>query len=125
MPAMTNFCQELQRIVQHKLLQPLFQPIVSMQTQQIIGYEALIRGPSDSPLHSPVKLFESACHCQMLESLEMLCRDISISEYSRQQGRGLLFFKRESIVVIAIRSSERINVGAASEIRLRSVASGD
>lgn len=100
MPAMTNFCQELQRIVQHKLLQPLFQPIVSMQTQQIIGYEALIRGPSDSPLHSPVKLFESACHCQMLESLEMLCRDISISEYSRQQGQGLLFLNVNPLLLL-------------------------
>lgn len=97
---MTNFCQELHRIVQHKLLQPLYQPIVSMQTQQIIGFEALIRGPSDSPLHSPLKLFESAYQCHALESLEMLCREISIREFTRQQGSSLLFLNVNPLLLL-------------------------
>src|SRR5690606_36568768 len=41
-------------------LSALFQPIIGMHKGDIIGYEGLIRGPSDSPLHSPLNLFKVA-----------------------------------------------------------------
>jgi sensor c-di-GMP phosphodiesterase-like protein len=47
-------------IIQQGQLSALFQPIVNMTTGEIIGYEGLIRGPSDSPLHSPMNLFRVA-----------------------------------------------------------------
>lgn len=97
---MANLCNELQRILQQQLLSPLFQPIVSLPQRQIIGYEALIRGPSDSPLHSPGKLFESAYQCDLLETLEMSCRDVSIREFSRQQGQGLLFLNVNPLLLL-------------------------
>ena len=34
-----------------------FQPIVSLRTAEIIGYEGLIRGPRQHPLESPAALF--------------------------------------------------------------------
>lgn len=97
---MASLCDELQRILQLQLLSPLFQPIVSLTQRQIIGYEALIRGPSDSPLHSPGKLFDSAYQCNLLETLEMSCRDVSIREFSRQQGQGLLFLNVNPLLLL-------------------------
>lgn len=97
---MANLCNELQRILQQQLLSPLFQPIVSLPHRQIIGFEALIRGPSDSPLHSPLKLFESAYQCDLLETLEMSCREASIREFSRQQGQGLLFLNVNPLLLL-------------------------
>lgn len=97
---MANLCNELQRILQQQLLSPLFQPIVSLPQRQIVGYEALIRGPSDSPLHSPVKLFDSAYQCHLLETLEMSCREVSIREFSRQQGQGLLFLNVNPLLLL-------------------------
>ena len=57
---MTDLKVELLRILTSQLLTPVFQPIVSVNHKKIIGYEALIRGPADSPLHSPLNLFDTA-----------------------------------------------------------------
>ena len=44
---------ELQRILTEGLLFPVFQPILDFRVRAILGYESLIRGPEDSPLHRP------------------------------------------------------------------------
>ena len=47
-----------------------FQPIVDSRAACIVGFEALTRGPADSPLHSPLVLFEVAARCGRLVELE-------------------------------------------------------
>ena len=64
-----SYRQELVSILQQRKLQPLFQPVLDFNTGYIQGYEALIRGPSDSPLHSPLVLFKVAHQCQLLPEL--------------------------------------------------------
>jgi len=93
-------CTELQHIIQHKALQPLFQPILSLADAQIIGYEALIRGPSDSPLHSPIQLFKAAVACKALEQLEMLCRELSIQAFARSGVAGKLFLNVNPLLLL-------------------------
>lgn len=88
---MTDRCAHLLSIISEQLLTPLFQPIIESRSGQVIGYEALIRGPSDSPLHSPLCLFDLADQCGLQEPLDLLCREISIREFVAQQGQGLLF----------------------------------
>ena len=82
---------ELERILGNKLVSTLFQPIVSFQDRKILGYEALSRGPADSPLHSPIKLFNVAHHCGNLLELEFLCRESAIRNFHRLQLPGRLF----------------------------------
>ena len=69
---------ELLRIIRDKKVQPVFQPIVSLADGQIMGYEALARGPVDSPLHMPAQLFATAAKHKLLLALEHVCRDVSI-----------------------------------------------
>ncbi|SDU26384.1 diguanylate cyclase/phosphodiesterase [Halopseudomonas salegens] len=69
----------------------LFQPIVSTMQRRIMGYEALTRGPSNSPLHSPLTLFSAARHWGLLTELEMLCRGKAVEAFSRMQLPGRLF----------------------------------
>ncbi len=52
----TDF-SELRRILDDSLLTPVFQPIIDFRTRTILGYETLIRGPENSPLHRPDVLF--------------------------------------------------------------------
>ncbi|MDA1107990.1 MAG: hypothetical protein O2845_06420 [Proteobacteria bacterium] len=52
--------QALHDILEHSQLIPLFQPILSFAENRIYGYEALIRGPAESPLHTPAMLFDDA-----------------------------------------------------------------
>ncbi|MDO8273603.1 MAG: hypothetical protein Q7U82_17040, partial [Gammaproteobacteria bacterium] len=47
-------------ILHNNTVTALFQPIVDFNKQSILGYESLIRGPSDSPLHNPMMLFDVA-----------------------------------------------------------------
>lgn len=83
--------QRLREIILHRQLTPLFQPIIRMQSGEIIGYEGLIRGPSDSPLHSPLNLFKVARSCNLSVEVEHLCRRITLEKFAELQLPGRLF----------------------------------
>ena len=50
----------LHEILQQRKLTALFQPMLNLTSGEIIGFEGLIRGPANSPLHSPINLFGAA-----------------------------------------------------------------
>jgi EAL domain-containing protein (putative c-di-GMP-specific phosphodiesterase class I)/GGDEF domain-containing protein len=82
---------ELDRILRQQLLSPLFMPIVNSRERSILGYEALIRGPESSPLHSPINLFKTAHNCSRLLELELLCRELSVRRFKTLGLQGKLF----------------------------------
>lgn len=86
-----NNIQALHEILEKQLLAPLFQPVVSLRENAIHGYEALIRGPSGSPLHAPISLFDAATRNGQLAELELLCRRVSLESYRRLDLPGKLF----------------------------------
>ena len=69
----------------------LFQPIISLSERRILGYEALTRGPSNSPLHSPVPLFAVARQNARLSELEVVSRQSACRRFSELQLPGMLF----------------------------------
>ncbi len=73
----------LDQILETSALTPLFQPIVSLKKNKIYGYEALIRGPSDSILHSPINLFDAASRHGRLAELDLLCREVAIRQFGQ------------------------------------------
>lgn len=85
------FILELRDIISRKDLSALFQPIVNMTDGQIAGYEGLIRGPSDSPLHSPVSLFRVAEQNGLMSEIEQVCRQIVLEEFAQKNLPGKLF----------------------------------
>ncbi|MCX2900282.1 bifunctional diguanylate cyclase/phosphodiesterase [Pseudomonas mandelii] len=72
-------------------LHSLFQPIVCLSEKRVIGYEALTRGPSNSPLHSPLALFAVARQAGRLSELEIACRESACRRFNKQQLPGKLF----------------------------------
>ncbi|MEJ2480443.1 MAG: EAL and GGDEF domain-containing protein [Acidihalobacter sp.] len=84
-------CATVRELLVARRLSVLFQPIVDMPAGEVFGYEALIRGPSDSPLHSPLSLFDSATECGMLCDLDHLCRRLAIERFVALDLPGLLF----------------------------------
>ncbi|MCO8164462.1 EAL and GGDEF domain-containing protein [Pseudomonas sp. 21LCFQ010] len=72
-------------------LHSLFQPIVMLSERRVLGYEALTRGPSNSPLHSPISLFAVARQAGRLSELELACRESACRRFSQQQLPGKLF----------------------------------
>ena len=81
----------LERIIELGEIQALFQPIYDLSIPEIIGYEALVRGPADSALHNPVTLFETARTYKMLSELDYLCREICCKRFAALDLPGKLF----------------------------------
>src|SRR5512141_427204 len=88
---MSTLHAELIKILNGKQLIPHFQPIVSLAQKKIMGYEALIRGPSDSPLHSPFNLFDTAERFDLSTRLEYICREVTIRRYASLNIKEKLF----------------------------------
>lgn len=88
-------------VLRDAALTPVFQPIVDLHEARIVGYEGLIRGPADSPLHAPTVLFEAARRHGRVGELEILCHRKHIASFARLQLRGKLFLNMSSDVMTA------------------------
>ncbi len=97
---MSNLQNELTKIINGKQLTPHFQPIVSLSQKKIIGYEALIRGPSDSPLHSPFNLFDTAERFDLSTKLEYICREVTLRCYASLDIKEKLFVNVSPTVLL-------------------------
>ena len=78
-------------ILDNRRLSAVFQPIIDMKTAEIIGHEGLIRGPADSPLHAPMKLFNTARQYGMVAELEYLARREVLQSFFNLNGTGKVF----------------------------------
>ena len=65
---------DLQKIIIENKIDTVFQPIVNMNTLEIIGHEALSRGPEGSEFENPLMLFTFASECGLSFELDRLCR---------------------------------------------------
>lgn len=95
---------ELMRLIDEMQLRALFQPILDAQTLAPHGWEALIRGPEGSPLHSPDALFAVARTHGQLTRLDYACRKMAIAAFAEQkspQRKGKLFLNVEPTALIA------------------------
>jgi len=72
-------------------IKTVFQPIVSLKDGSVLGYEALSRGPKDSMLESPAKLFDIARIHGKLWELEFLCRIKALENAAKSGVAACLF----------------------------------
>ena len=86
---------ELQEIlvdlIEHRRLHAVLQPIVATRSGEIVGYEGLIRGPVDSPLHMPAWLFSVAERFGLESAVEHLSREIVLETFVALDLPGKLF----------------------------------
>lgn len=87
----TSHYEQLQQIISGRLLSAHFQAIIQMQDGQILGYEGLIRGPSDTALHSPINLFQAAREHGLSVTVEHLCRRVVLEQFKELDLPGKLF----------------------------------
>lgn len=90
-PQKSDSLEQLNRIIHGRLLSARFQPIIQMSDGSILGYEGLIRGPSDSPLHSPINLFQAAFEHNLTVTIEHLCRRVVLEQFKALNLPGKLF----------------------------------
>lgn len=68
----------LQHLIQSKEVDIHYQPIWYLETQSVLGWEGLARGPRNSELQSPGMLFDTAERTGCLLDVERLCRNTAI-----------------------------------------------
>ncbi len=68
-----------------------YQPIVNLNDKTIHGWEALGRGPRNSPFRSPLTLFDMAEKLGKLFQLEKQCREAAISSFGEHKPHHKLF----------------------------------
>ncbi|WP_067986415.1 GGDEF domain-containing protein [Neptuniibacter pectenicola] len=81
----------LLEILETESLYPHFQPIVDLKKGEVIGHEALIRGPAGSAMASPGALFQTAIENNLLHTLELLSRRCSLARFAELKPGGKLF----------------------------------
>lgn len=68
----------LDRIITGKRIYPVYQPIVSINKQEVFGFEALTRLQEAEVFKGPLELFQFAGEEEKMYSLEKLARELSI-----------------------------------------------
>jgi EAL domain-containing protein (putative c-di-GMP-specific phosphodiesterase class I)/GGDEF domain-containing protein len=91
-----DLCSELKGVIGRRKLKAAFQPVRHLPDGQILGYEALIRGPQGSALERPNVLFAVAHENEMDVELESLCLETIFRNLPRVVNAGQLFVNASS-----------------------------
>lgn len=86
-----EICSIVKTVIDAKDIRTLYQPIVNLFSGDIIGYEALSRGPKGTPLESPALLLNLASQCDLTWELEFLMRKLAI-ERAGDLGKNQYLF---------------------------------
>ncbi|WP_234825075.1 EAL domain-containing protein [Cupriavidus necator] len=85
--------------MEQQLLSAVFQPIGFLASGEILGYEALIRGPAGSTLESPQALFQQAQLEDCAVSLERFASRVCIRAFAQAQLPGKLFLNFSAMAI--------------------------
>jgi EAL domain-containing protein (putative c-di-GMP-specific phosphodiesterase class I) len=87
---------DIKNIISKKLIKTLFQPIVSVSNNSVMGFEALSRGIHEvtGELISPLLLFDEAKKENLSLELDRTCREIALKTFSQhyEKNKDVLLF---------------------------------
>jgi EAL domain-containing protein (putative c-di-GMP-specific phosphodiesterase class I) len=72
-----------------------FQPIVDLDTEEVVAHEALVRGPAGSALEQPAALFAAAAATGRVPGLDWACRSAALRTALALRWEGPLFLNVE------------------------------
>ncbi len=82
---------ELRRILSEESIDTLFQSVVRLEDSQVIGYEALSRGPRRTPMEAPSVLFSLSNQLGVERDLDRLCQSKALRRAGGMRSEHLLF----------------------------------
>ena len=83
--------REFREILELGRVRAVYQPIVNLRGGNVFAWEALARGPAQSPLESPAMLFDVAEEAGAIFALEKVCREAAIRGFARRSQGARLF----------------------------------
>ncbi len=105
-------------VIEHRQLSAVFQPILDTRSGDIIGYEGLIRGPVDGPLHSPMNLFQVANANNLTFEVERLCLRVILERFAELTLPGKLFLNVGPEILVTLESRHENILAYLGEIGL-------
>jgi len=94
--------QLIRNIINKKQIRNVYQPIVSLRTGDIKGYESLARGPEGTIYEFPLQLFAAADKYKCLLEMEDLCNSLAIANAVNGLGKNYLFLNINPIVLNSV-----------------------
>ena len=82
-----------------EMLRAVFQPIFRLSTTEVLGYEALLRGPVGTAMESPAALFAAASDTAGAIALETTAARLAIASFSAMRLPGKLFLNFSAVSV--------------------------
>jgi len=100
MQARHEIARQLRRVLEERTLATEFQPIFSFREGRITGYEALVRGPRGSSLHTPAELFAAAVEEGLAVELNLLCIQQMLTAFAASGLEGSLFLNVSPRIIL-------------------------
>jgi EAL domain-containing protein (putative c-di-GMP-specific phosphodiesterase class I)/GGDEF domain-containing protein len=100
---------EVRQILREGSIRTLFQPIVRVPGREVVGYEALSRGPEGCYLETADNLFGFTERAGMLGEVELLCLDRALGN-ARKLPEGSILFVNLSMLGLEYIESEGLGL---------------
>jgi EAL domain-containing protein (putative c-di-GMP-specific phosphodiesterase class I) len=109
----------LDALLRERAVEPIYQPIVDLDSGDVIGLEALARGPAGSPLERPDALFAAARREGRLAEVDSLCRGRAVQDaFAAGLAGPLALFVNVEPLTVATRLTP---MAASSDLARRGV----
>ena len=82
---------ELRKIIRDAAVSAVFQPVVDLRTGEVLGHEALARGPKDTLFEMPAAMFSLSSRLGVAADLDRLCRHAALRGSGSMPARGRIF----------------------------------
>ena len=90
----------LRELIADQALGFVFQPLFDLRRREVLGYEALLRGPEDSPLHTPEQLLLVAREAGLGLVLERLATRLALEAFVAAQLPGKAFLNLSAAMIV-------------------------
>ena len=104
--------QAVKVILKEQNITSWFQPIVNIDTTELLGWEAFTRGPSNSPCEDAPSLFDSAAAAGVLKPFDLLCLHNAALCFEQLQLENKLFVNLSNEMLVATSGKLKAQVGA-------------
>lgn len=81
----------LREVLDTRALTAVVQPVISLTTQEILGYEGLVRGPGNTELYTAGALFAAADAQGLRARTELLAQEVVVENFVSRRLPGKLF----------------------------------
>ncbi len=83
--------EKIQELIIKESIKTVYQPLIRFEDNEIIGYEALSRGPEGTEYENPYLLFDAAAEADILFELDRLCRKKALLNAKSISSKHRLF----------------------------------